>query len=241
MLRWDMTRLLDWQPFTAATLVFVAVSASSFVGSVSCGPRKDANADAGPEEPVEPGCPSDPPAQESRCGEVSRQCEYGTEHRVMCNTVATCTDLGWIVVPPDERCTPNDEGCPESSFEIERGAECSLRGILCSYSTATCACDGVAGPGGSDFTFKWSCTDGPELCPPIREHLGSRCFEEGQVCSYGGCGLVVRNITQSCVGGRWERVDDACGDASVSAGDAGSDVGGDGAVDAPKTDAAPGG
>lgn len=225
---------------TAATFVLGVVLATSGT-STSCKPQPKAE-DA--EDPPFPGCPFEAPAQESRCleSDISLQCEYGEEHRATCNTIATCTAFGWVVVPPDERCTPNDEGCPESSFEIVRGAECSLRGILCSYSTATCACDGVPGPGGSDFKFNWACTDAQQTdCPQIREHLGSSCFAEGKRCSYGGCSLVVRNITQTCTGGIWRRVDDECGDGGVVPDTGGTDTG---TTDAPssdaKSDAAPG-
>jgi hypothetical protein len=203
---------------TAATLVTLAIAASSLTGSVSCGPPKDSKStDAG--DPPAPGCPFEVPEQEARCPEVGLQCEFGGEDRVACNSVATCTDLGWLVIPPDERCTPNDEGCPNDSFDITRGGACTAYGMLCSYPAGTCACDGTPSPGGSDWKFTWTCTDPVGDCPAIRPQLGGRCFDEGKRCSYGGCNIVVHNVTQSCVGGVWRRVEDECNasDAGVDA------------------------
>jgi hypothetical protein len=208
-----------WRPFTIATFVTIAVAAGSLGTATSCGPQPGANDDAGEEDPPEPGCPFDMPAQESRCPEVSLECEYGQADRLVCNWLATCGESGWIVIPPEETCpTGNDPSCPSDSVEIERDTECELHGILCSYNTATCVCEGVAGPGGADWSFKWACaeTDDPS-CPMYRPRLGGSCFEEGQRCSYGGCNLIVRNVTEECIDGRWQRVADNCGgDAGTS-------------------------
>jgi len=187
----------------------------------SCGPPKDQNAADAGGDPPEPGCPFFEPKQEARCPEVGLQCEFGAEDRVACNHLATCTEIGWIVVPPDPRCTPNDEGCPDDAITIPRGGECTAFGMTCSYPEGTCACDGAPGPGGSDFKFTWTCTDPGPGCEPIRPHLGGSCFEEGKVCSYGGCSVVVRNVTQKCVNGVWRATEDQCGAPA----DAGADGG----------------
>jgi hypothetical protein len=186
----------------------------------NCGPPKDqSSADAGG-DPPEPGCPFFEPKEQSRCPEIGLQCEFGSDDRIACNSVATCTDIGWITTAPDERCTPNDEGCPDDAVLIARGGPCDALGITCSYPTGTCACDGKFKPGGSDLEFTWTCTDPGPGCEPIRPHLGGSCFEEGKVCSYGGCSLIVHNVTQKCVGGVWRSIADQCG------GDAGLESGG---------------
>lgn len=220
MLRRMVPRTLH--SFTAPTLVAVILAATSLGGSTSCGPPSANNADGGADtaEPPPPGCAFELPEQEARCPEIGLQCEYGTVDRVVCNSLATCTETGWAVIPPDPRCTPNDEGCPNDALEITRGSACTQFGITCGYATGTCRCEGAPAPGGSDWEFRWSCADAEGTCPKIRPRLGTRCADEGQRCSYGGCNLVIRNVTQSCLDGRWKQVEDDCGDAGTPAGDA---------------------
>jgi hypothetical protein len=155
--------------------------------SLHCGGIVDNGGDGGTQPDAESGgCPSSTPANGSACASSLLLCEYGSNPRWACDTVALCSSSGWQVSPPASDCpTPT---CPTG---VQPGASCDGAQSCDDSSasrTAFCSCvsggpvhsDG--GPPGS-----WICTAAAPGCPAVRPRLGSACAEPNLDCDYGIC------------------------------------------------------
>jgi hypothetical protein len=156
--------------------------------------------------PKEP-CPASPPAQGSSCAPVGFECEWGTNVRPSCNTVAECTKaVGWDVVGGDPTCTAPAATCPARYTDIPQGKACPSadNGLACAYSRGECFCE-------MDIEFGtgtlWQCSSLNPGCPSPRHDIGTPCTDEGLVCDYGAC---LGGVELSCSSGYWQQAGTSC-------------------------------
>ena len=169
----------------------------------ACGGKTDdvVPTDAGHDEGVDakplpnPVCPSAVPQDGSSCSHEGVKCEYGSDPRWTCNTIAYCSSGRWSVgTTNDAWCPtpdPNPPSCPASFSTAQQGAACSDPGTPCQYSQGWCTCMWLGGPpimdGGPEYT--WECSYGTTStgCPSARPRLGTPCNMPGTSCDYGVC------------------------------------------------------
>ncbi len=161
------------------------------------------------------GCPASPPTGGDACKSAQLQCEYGTDTRPLCNTIATCDGSKWNVTPPQQAGCPTPPpgpSCPASYAAVPVGSTCTTA-QSCTYPQGTCSCEIYCGPQGpvgrvcdAGTPLTWVCTGASNGCPAIRPHAGTACTQEQQFCSYGDCS----EPAMRCVNGAWQLQQQGC-------------------------------
>lgn len=181
------------------SLLFVLLAAA-------CGGKADVLPDGGGSDsggsdggPPGPDCPATAPNLGDACSKNGMQCEYGSDIRSTCNTIATCIGGKFdYSFPADPQCpTPpvNPSECPATYADALSAGACSTYGTSCDYSTGSatrfCSCISFGGPiledGGSQGT--WSCSYPTQGCPADRPRIGATCSQPQLDCNYDSCGL----------------------------------------------------
>lgn len=133
-------------------------------------------------------CQTSVPVNGTVCGNANLQCEYGAGPRPTCNTVATCTNHMWSVVPPTPGACAGlgSQACPIDDKTVPIGQLCkSSFPAICSYTLGYCSCD-LSVPDAGDGP-RWSCDNPRAGCDAPRPHLGKKCATQGLVCDYSVC------------------------------------------------------
>jgi hypothetical protein len=160
-------------------------------------------------------CPATPPAESSPCGKGGLVCEYGNDFSPACDTLATCQEGRWHLVPPQAGGCPTPDpgvgpGCPSTYAGVTQGGICAPMGLQCSYPDGRCACTILGGPVMLDAgAGTWHCAGGGRECPYPRPRIGTPCAPSGTVCDYGGC-FLQGGTTITCQNGSWEETPTAC-------------------------------
>ena len=168
---------------------------------------------------LSPRCPPTAPNKGATCADDGLQCEYGSDARPCCNTVATCSQARWQITPdpvsgPDCGCPtpPNSSACSTSKPSAATGTPCPLDGLVCRYAEGDCVCRvpcRTVGPmqvcEGSPL---WACPTLSPACPIPRPRYGVPCTVTGTQCDYFAareCGTII-----ICADGTWRAGMVAC-------------------------------
>jgi hypothetical protein len=175
-----------------SVLVFVSACGGIVMGDQDGGTQQDAQSGA---------CPSSPPMAGAACPTPSLLCEYGSNARWACDTVALCSSSGWQLSTPATDCPS-----PPCPADVQPGAACNGGGT-CDNSTSThtafCSCvgGGPVHPDGGNPT-SWICTAITQSCPAVRPRLGSACTQPNLDCDYSICAGPT-GLDVICSGGTW--------------------------------------
>lgn len=177
-----------------------------FTFLIACGGKTNEQTDGGGDDGGQtdggpqpgPDCPSAVPSEGASCKIDTLQCEYGSDPRSICNTIAVCNNGSWTYFKGGDACpTPatNPPECPATFEQVQVGTQCSLMGDSCNYSTSSatrfCTCSYMGGPVDMDggFAGTWQCGSPFETgCPTARPHIGAACSQPDQTCNYDVCG-----------------------------------------------------
>ncbi len=192
--------LLYGVAMTSRLFFFALVAAAT----VACGGKTDdVIVDGGGDGPINgdsgpgpgPSCPASAPNPSSACSIDGIQCEYGTDPRWTCNTVAMCMGGTWLFGDFGGQGCPTVSGsdCPAAFSDIHQGDSCTETNAPCNYSSSSatefCICGSLGGPvqldGGHD---QWQCSAPQEGCPAAKPHLGATCAQANLQCDYSVCG-----------------------------------------------------
>ena len=167
----------------------------------ACGGKTENTTDAGVDgdafdaKPLSNLCPASAPADGASCSKEGLKCEYGSDPRWTCNTIAACSAGHWSVgTTNDAWCptpNPNAQACPATYSDANQHGACNDMGTPCHYTEGWCACMWLGGPPMQDASMQatWQCTfDVTPGCPATRPWLGTSCNTPNQECDYGLCG-----------------------------------------------------
>jgi hypothetical protein len=200
-----MMRSLIHVALAASCLLLPACGETLSVG----GPQgADAGVDgaAAPDGAPPSGRPSTLPTIGAACTQpAGANYEYGDAYRLACDTVVTCEDNAWTVVPIAQlagtACQPDRAvDCPASLADITPGDTCAVTGE-CSYPEGACGCEAKGGAPYSatdNVGAQWSCLQIDASCPYPRPRAGTTCSVPSATCIYEFC-----TYTERCEDGVW--------------------------------------
>ena len=158
-------------------------------------PQDTGAPDAGKPDTGSTACPASVPVKGATCSKNGLQCQYGTDPRIGCNTLATCQGTSWtITTPAAGTCPGTAPTCPAK----QPTGVCTSPGEICGYGTTSCACScgPLCGPGSTGY---WNCHAATTGCPATPANAGTACPTSGATCTYQ-CG---DGGARQCKDGLW--------------------------------------
>lgn len=170
------------------------------VGDAAPDAAPDAPPDAAPDSTPDSGstpCPASLPASGSACAKDGLECQYGSDPRSECRTLATCQGKSWQLTDAPTTCT-GAPTCPAS----QPSGSCAPPGMICGYGdvSCVCSCGPLCGPGS---TGNWACLAVTPGCPATPANAGTTCATSGLSCRYQ-CGP---GGARACAAGLWTTAD----------------------------------
>jgi hypothetical protein len=151
-------------------------------------------ADTGKPDTGSSPCPAAVPIKGSTCPKNGLQCQYGSDPRIDCNTLATCQGTSWQLTLPATSCAGTPPTCPAK----QPMGTCTPPGLICGYGSTSCncSCGPLCGPGGTGY---WNCQTAAAGCPATPPNAGTACGTNGTSCRYQ-CG---DGGSRTCKDGLW--------------------------------------
>jgi hypothetical protein len=171
----DSGSLLDATPEDTAT-GDVAPSDTA-IGDTSV--QDTAQPDTGKPDTGSTACPASAPIKGASCPKNGLECQYGSDPRIDCKTLATCQGTAWQVTAPPATCAGATPTCPTK----QPMGQCTPPGLICGYGTTSCncSCGPLCGPGSTGY---WNCQPEAAGCPTTPPNAGTACGATGTTCRY---------------------------------------------------------
>jgi hypothetical protein len=173
-----------------------APAAASGAGGDETVGAAGASAGAGGDASSEPGCPLQPPADNSPCETASDlTCGYGSDPRPNCRQLYRCMEGAWDFFD-DGVCDGSSQDCPAGPTNPPPNV-CSNIGISCVYPATNQVCDCRGIP----TADTWWCSESPgPNCPLPMPNYGTAC-DSAVTCVYKS--VFCSQWEVECVDGRW--------------------------------------